>query len=115
MFDPADVEVIQTTVQEYDISQVKSLLTQTLLAIGIIGFMHFRLGYMRPLLLQSVLGLRSVYSVPLFQVHVLGKAATGQLARPWKNPMAGNQTPSTPKELKAKEKKEAKKKINRID
>ncbi|KAJ3171740.1 hypothetical protein HK101_011243 [Irineochytrium annulatum] len=75
--------------------------------------LHFQWGYIRPLLLQSVLSLRTVSSTPLFQVHVLGKPATGDLKRPWKGNMFGpaaTEAP-TPKEAKAQEKKAEKKKL----
>ena len=97
-------------------SQVKSLFFQTVLGAAVVVFMHVKWGYLRPLLLQSVLGLKTLAAAPIVQVYVLGYKPEGELARPWKAPGLGQQTEGpTPKELKAQEKKEAKKKINRID
>lgn len=82
--------------------------------------MHLKWGYLRPLLLQSVLGLRTLSSAQIVQVYIFGYPATGDLKRPWKGPAAiGQSEGPTSKEIKQKEKKdekkEQKKKINRID
>jgi hypothetical protein len=65
-------KVVETTNKDYDLSQLKQLVTQTVMGVAIIAFMHFKYGYLRPLLLQSVLGFRTLYSTPLIQVWVLG-------------------------------------------
>ncbi|KAJ3324077.1 hypothetical protein HDV06_000618 [Boothiomyces sp. JEL0866] len=113
-FSTEEPALTRTTFEEYDIGQIKTLLFQTFTGIAIIGFMHFKWGYLRPLLLQSVLGLRTLSSAPLVQVWVFGKEATGDLARPWKaaNPLGGGGEPATEKDIKAKERKEEKKKIS---
>ena len=76
--------MIQTTVTDYDQKQVRNTALQTFMAIGIISLMHVKFGYLRPLLLQSIMGLRTIYTSHLFKVYILGKPATGDLARPWK-------------------------------
>lgn len=108
---------VETTVKEYDESQLKSAMTQWLLSLVIILGMHGYLGYIRPLTLQVVLGIKTVLSSPLAQIHVLGKEATGSLSRPFKvaSPFGMDQPQTTEKEEKAKAKKELKKKINRYD
>ncbi|KAJ3083575.1 hypothetical protein BCR33DRAFT_722317 [Rhizoclosmatium globosum] len=114
MFDPKNVETITTTVKEYDAKKADETMQQTVLAVVMMGIMHFQFGFIRPLLLQAIMGLRNVYTTPLFELYILGKPATGALARPWKKNMfePPAQTP-TPKEAKAIEKKEAKKKLNK--
>jgi hypothetical protein len=80
--------------------------------------MHTYWGYVRPLTLQVVLGIKTVLSTPIAQIHVLGKEATGNLDRPFKvpNPFGMAEQPkASEKEEKAKAKKELKKKINRYD
>ena len=67
-FDPA-IETVTTTVREHDAKQVQTLLFQTCLGVAIVAFMHLKWGYLRPLLLQSVLGLRTVFATPLVQVN----------------------------------------------
>jgi hypothetical protein len=109
---------IETTVKEYDESQLKSAMTQWLLSLAIIIGMHTYWGYVRPLTLQVVLGIKTVLSTPIAQIHVLGKEATGNLDRPFKvpNPFGMAEQPkASEKEEKAKAKKELKKKINRYD
>jgi hypothetical protein len=70
---------------------------------------------LRPLLLQSILGLRTFASAPIVQVGLLGKEATGALLRPWKqaSPFGGGAEQKTPKDLKKEIKKEEKKKISK--
>ncbi|TPX64823.1 hypothetical protein SpCBS45565_g05597 [Spizellomyces sp. 'palustris'] len=111
--DPKNVDTIRTTIKDYDITKLKETLRGQVVAMAILGFIHYKWGYLRPLLLQSVLGLRTLYQAQLVQVHILGKPATGDLARPWKaaSPFGQPPTAVSEKELKAKEKKEAKKKL----
>lgn len=110
---------VETTVKEYDESQLKSAMTQWVLSLAIILGMHSYWGYIRPLTLQVVLGIKTVLSSPIAQIHVLGKEAVGDLSRPFKvaNPfgMVDDQPKTSEKEEKAKAKKELKKKINRYD
>ncbi|KAJ3000021.1 hypothetical protein HDV02_000973 [Globomyces sp. JEL0801] len=114
-FNAADQEpeLIKTNFRDYDVSQLKSLAFQTVLGVVIIAVMHFKYGYLRPLLLQSVLAFKTLYGVPLIKVHILGFPATGELQRPWKapNPL-GIEEPATAKEVKKEEKKQEKKKIS---
>ncbi|KAH6594986.1 hypothetical protein BASA50_004765 [Batrachochytrium salamandrivorans] len=115
-FAPSDVKVIQTTVGEYDQEQVKTFFTQALTAVAVLAFMHFKWGYLRPLFIQSIMSLWTLYCSPLVQIHYLGKPTVGELSRPFKGIATAGQTAGpTKKELKAKERKEAKKKINRDD
>ncbi|KAI8919248.1 hypothetical protein PhCBS80983_g00248 [Powellomyces hirtus] len=115
--EPSNVETIRTTVRDYDVKKLIEAARSQLIAMAMIGFMHYKWGYLRPLLLQSVLGLKAIYQAQLVQVHLVGTPATGALARPWKVPSPFGQTvkPTTEKELKAKEKREAKKKLNHQD
>lgn len=82
--DPADVDVVTTTVEGYDKKQVMSQLYQYAIGIGMISLMHFKWGYIRPLTLQAVLGLKALFELPLVKVHILGQQSVGALARPWK-------------------------------
>ncbi|KAL2919100.1 phosphate transporter (Pho88) [Polyrhizophydium stewartii] len=115
-FSSTPPETIRSTVGAYDEEQVRSLVTQNLTTVAVLLFITFRFGYLRPLVIQSVMALRQISTTPLFRVHILGEAATGDLARPWKGTGTSSQTPGpTKKELKAKERKEAKKRLNRLD
>ncbi|KAI8929218.1 inorganic phosphate transporter Pho88 [Entophlyctis helioformis] len=111
----SDAEIVKTTVQEFDQEQLQTSITQTLTAAAILIFVHVQWGYLRPLFLQSIMSLRTIWTSQLFQIHVLGQPATGKLARPWKPAPSGGSASLTKKEIKAKERKEQKKKVNRID
>lgn len=78
--------IIQTTHKEYDQTQARALATQTLMGVAIISFMHYQWGYLRPLLLQSILGFRTLAAAPVVQVWLFGQPAEGKLARPWTAP-----------------------------
>ena len=117
--EPDNVQVIDTTIQAYDLKQLMSQAQQAAIAIAILAFIHFKWGYIRPLTLQCILGLRTVASTPLVQLHLFGKQAVGEFARPFKpksvfGDLQQQEKPSV-KEVKAKEKKELKKKLNRYD
>ncbi|KAJ2705680.1 phosphate transporter (Pho88) [Coemansia spiralis] len=74
---------VVTTVAKYDVSEVAKLQKSTLFTAAIVMFMHFKFGYIQPLILQSLLPILNLYKSPLFQVHILGKPATDSLKRPW--------------------------------
>ncbi|KAI9227527.1 MAG: inorganic phosphate transport protein PHO88 [Piptocephalis tieghemiana] len=82
---------IVTTVQDYDTAQIWTQLQQTLMGVGIMGFMHYKWGYVQPLVFQCIIPLKTFFSTQLVQVHLFGKEALGDLRRPWakENPMAG--------------------------
>jgi hypothetical protein len=75
---------ITTTVYDYDINQLKSLVRAQLMGIGMMGVMHIYFKYTNPLLIQSIIPVKGVFEGNLIQVHLLGKAAIGDLKRPWK-------------------------------
>ncbi|KAJ1663615.1 phosphate transporter (Pho88) [Coemansia sp. RSA 1646] len=84
-------ERIVTTNVKHDISEIAKLQKSTLMTVGIVVFMHFKFGYIQPLILQTLLPMLNMYKSPLFQIHILGKPATDDLKRPWipANPFAG--------------------------
>ncbi|KAJ1796581.1 phosphate transporter (Pho88) [Coemansia sp. RSA 2399] len=82
---------VVTTNVKHDISEIGKLQKSTLLTVGIVIFMHFKFGYIQPLILQTLLPMLNMYKSPLFQIHILGRPATDDLKRPWTpaNPFAG--------------------------
>jgi len=76
--------LITTTVQEYDTTQLKSAVKSALMGIGMMGVMHLYMGYTQPLLVQSIMPLKTALESKVAQVHVLGKEPVGELKRPWK-------------------------------
>ena len=80
----AALEEETMTIREYDESEVRKLIQSTLTTMCIIAVMHYKFGYIQPLILQAILPLKNVFlDSPLFQVHLFGKAAEDKLARPW--------------------------------
>ena len=77
-------KTVETTVQAYDMEKIKEALKQTFSVVALVLCLHMYGGYIRPLVIQSVLPLKNLYSSPLFQIHILGKPATGELQRPFK-------------------------------
>ncbi|PIA12825.1 hypothetical protein COEREDRAFT_35454, partial [Coemansia reversa NRRL 1564] len=74
---------IVTTVSKYDLGEIAKLQKSTLFTAAIVVFMHFKFGYIQPLILQSLLPMLNLYKNPLFQIHILGKPAIDSLKRPW--------------------------------
>ncbi|KAJ2510632.1 phosphate transporter (Pho88) [Coemansia sp. RSA 1939] len=83
-------ERVVTTNVKHDLAEIAKLQKSTLLTVGIVVFMHFKFGYIQPLILQTLLPLLNMYKNPLFQIHILGKPAADDLKRPWlpANPFA---------------------------
>lgn len=48
------------------------------------AFMHLYMKYTNPLLIQSVLPVKSALEQNIVQIHVFGKPASGDLKRPFK-------------------------------
>ncbi|KAJ1668955.1 phosphate transporter (Pho88) [Coemansia sp. RSA 1694] len=81
---------IETTVCRYDLAEVAKLQKSSMFTIAIVAFMHFKFGYIQPLILQTLLPMLNLYKHQLFQIHILGKPAVDGLKRPWvpENPFA---------------------------
>lgn len=54
------------------------------MGIGMMAFMHIYMKYTNPLFIQSIMPLKSALESNIVKVHVFGKAASGDLKRPWK-------------------------------
>jgi len=70
----------KSTVVAYDLNQVKSMQSGTILGLLFMWLLHFRLGQVQPLLIQTITGTLTLLSSPLFQVYILGR----NLERPYK-------------------------------
>jgi Phosphate transport (Pho88) len=75
---------VTTTIAEYDRQQLRSLIRSQLMGVGMMGVMHFYFKYTNPLVIQSIIPLKSAFEGNLIKIHVLGQAASGDLKRPWK-------------------------------
>jgi len=75
---------VTTTVSEYDNSQLKAAFKGVLTGVAMLGVMHLYFRYTNPLLIQSILPIKSALENKLVQIYVFGKPAIGDLKRPWK-------------------------------
>mmetsp|Transcript_23951 Transcript_23951/g.57090 ORF Transcript_23951/g.57090 Transcript_23951/m.57090 type:complete len:169 (+) Transcript_23951:1-507(+) len=84
-----EVEQEQTFLQ-HDVAELKKLVQQTLLGCLVVGGLHYWKGFVQPLVFQSLLIPLTVLDHQLFHLYILGRPATGDLERPWKddNPFA---------------------------
>jgi len=71
----------ESTIMEYDLSQAKNMNNALLLPMLMLYFLHFKMGQVQPLFYQTVMGIKTVMTSPLFQIYVLGR----NLERPFRN------------------------------
>ena len=72
----------KSTVLEYDLKQVRSMQSGVIMNTLFMWFLHFKMGQVQPVMIQTVTGIASLIYSPLFQVYVMGR----NLERPFKNP-----------------------------
>ncbi|KAL1998656.1 hypothetical protein VTN02DRAFT_5800 [Thermoascus thermophilus] len=77
---------VTTTVMEYDKQQLRQLIKTQLMGVGMMGVMHLYFKYTNPLLIQSIIPLKSALEGNLVKIHLFGKPAVGELQRPFKAP-----------------------------
>ncbi|PLB52152.1 inorganic phosphate transport PHO88 [Aspergillus steynii IBT 23096] len=75
---------VTTTNMEYDKGQLRQLIKGQLMGVGMMGVMHLYFKYTNPLLIQSIIPLKSAIESNLVKIHVFGRPATGDLQRPFK-------------------------------
>jgi hypothetical protein len=88
------VEEEQTvTWTQYDTSELRKMMQQTLMGAMVVVGIHCWKGYVQPLVFQALLLPLTTLDHQLFHIFVLGRPATGDLSRPWKedNPFAAIQ------------------------
>lgn len=84
-FDPSSGgKLIVTTVRDYDLEQVNSAVKGMFSGIAMMGFMHLYMKYTNPLLMQSIMPVKSAFEQKIVKLHVFGSPATGELKRPFK-------------------------------
>ena len=70
------------SVGEYDAGKVKETLLQLGLGVCVMCVMHFKWGYVQPLMIHCLLQPSQVWDCKAVQVHLRGKEA--EYPRPWK-------------------------------
>lgn len=77
-------KLVTTTVHAYDSAQIKQSFRSQLMGVAMMGFMHIYMKYTNPLLIQSIIPVKSAFESNLIKIHVLGHPAVGELKRPFK-------------------------------
>lgn len=77
-------KLVTTTVHKYDLDQVKALFKNQAMGILMMAVMHLYFKYTNPLLIQSILPLKSAFEANEVKIHVFGTPAIGDLKRPFK-------------------------------
>ncbi|KAI5928197.1 inorganic phosphate transporter [Camillea tinctor] len=99
-------KLVTTTVHAYDSQQIKNSFRSQLMGIGMMGVMHLYMKYTNPLLIQSIIPLKGAFEGNLVKIHLFGKPASGDLKRPFKQPvglMSGLQSGPAQSDKKAVE------------
>ncbi|ODV89884.1 hypothetical protein CANCADRAFT_30999 [Tortispora caseinolytica NRRL Y-17796] len=77
-------QLITTTVMQYDLEQISAAIKGVFTGLAMMGFMHLYMKYTNPLIIQSILPLKGALEHNEVKLHVFGKAASGDLKRPFK-------------------------------
>eukprot|EP00192_Tetraselmis_astigmatica_P019590 CAMPEP_0117677100 /NCGR_PEP_ID=MMETSP0804-20121206/16561_1 /TAXON_ID=1074897 /ORGANISM="Tetraselmis astigmatica, Strain CCMP880" /LENGTH=195 /DNA_ID=CAMNT_0005486353 /DNA_START=72 /DNA_END=656 /DNA_ORIENTATION=+ len=124
-----EVEEVKTF-KQHDIDELTKMVKQTLIGAAVVLGLFMWKGYTQPLVFQALLLPMTALDHQLFHIYILGRPATGDLERPWKEesllsalqsraeePAEGSEQPAavegseseSSSKLSKKEKKEAKK------
>jgi len=76
--------LVTTTVKDYDLTETGKLMRGVLVGIGFMGFLHIYMKYTQPLFIQAIMTLKGVLESKPAMLHLYGKKAEGDLARPFK-------------------------------
>lgn len=98
-------KLVTTTVHAYDSAKLKELFRGQLMGVAMMGFMHLYMKYTNPLLIQSIIPLKTAFEANLVKIHLFGKPASGDLKRPFKQAagLMGGMTGSVQSDKKAVE------------
>ncbi|KJZ73086.1 Inorganic phosphate transport protein PHO88 [Hirsutella minnesotensis 3608] len=103
-------KLVTTTVHAYDMQQLRTAFRGQLMGVAMMGFMHLYMKYTNPLLIQSIIPVKSALESNLVKIYLYGQPATGDLKRPFKqaqgfmSAMQGGQVQSDKKAIEAAEK-----------
>ncbi|CAO3681341.1 unnamed protein product [Rhizopus stolonifer] len=77
-------QLVNTTISEYDVNEVKKAAKQSLIGIAVTAVIHIKFGYIQPLLVQSILGFKTFLTTKEARIHFWSAQATGDLRRPFR-------------------------------
>ncbi|KAL1914688.1 uncharacterized protein VTP21DRAFT_8099 [Calcarisporiella thermophila] len=90
--------LIVTTNMDYDLGHVSYLAKQAVLSVALVAFIHYKWGYVQPLIFQMFLPLRGILTHKVVQIHFWGRRAILSLERPFKSAEGSLAAYVTPKQ-----------------
>lgn len=75
---------VTTTVQQYDLGQLKTMMRSQMMGVAMMAVMHLYFKYTNPLIIQSIIPLKGAFEANLTKIHLFGHPAAGDLKRPFK-------------------------------
>ncbi|KOS17701.1 Inorganic phosphate transport protein PHO88 [Escovopsis weberi] len=103
-------KLVTTTIHAYDTAQIRQAFRSQLMGVAMMSFMHIYMKYTNPLVIQSIIPVKSAFESNLAKIHIFGQPASGDLKRPFKQPqgfmsaMQGGAAQSDKKSIEAAEK-----------
>ncbi|ORZ22313.1 inorganic phosphate transporter [Absidia repens] len=77
--------IVNTTVLEYDVAEIKKGIKQSFTGIAMIAFLHLQFHYVQPLIMQSILGFKTFLVSKEARIHLWnGRTTSGELKRPFR-------------------------------
>lgn len=76
---------VTTTVKAYDLEQVSAAIKSAGQGIAMMAFMHLYMKYTNPLVLQTIMPLKSAFENKLVQIHLLSRSGP-EFVRPFQTP-----------------------------
>ena len=77
-------KLVTTTINAYDNQQLRNLVRTQVMGVAMMGFMHVYMKYTNPLVVQSIIPIKSALESNLAKIYIWGKPASGDLKRPFK-------------------------------
>ena len=77
-------KLVTTTIHAYDSAQVKTSFRSQMMGVAMMAGMHLYMKYTNPLIIQSIIPLKTALESNIVKIHILGHPASGDLKRPFK-------------------------------
>jgi len=81
---PESGGLVTTTVRDYDLAETSKLVRGVYMGVLMMVFLHGYMKYTQPLFIQGLMALKNLIEAKPVAIHILGKAAEGDLKRPFK-------------------------------
>ncbi|SAM06515.1 hypothetical protein [Absidia glauca] len=77
--------LVVTNFAEYDKNEVWKGLKQSGIGLAMVTFLHFKFGYVQPLIIQAILGFKTFFTTKEARIHLLHQSTgSGDLKRPFR-------------------------------